>query len=76
MKSRQSILNKTDIFYNEVEVTRKGQKTRLQTDQEFKRRKIFDLNNKFNVDMFLTAVRVGKAFAAGTKIKRIKEKYI
>ena len=27
------------IFYQEVEGKRKGQKTRLQTDQEFKQRK-------------------------------------
>ena len=37
---------------------------RLQTDQKFKQRKSFDLNKKYNVDMFSTAVRGGKAFAA------------
>ena len=35
MKSRKSILNKMEIFYKEVEGKRKGQKTRLQTDQKF-----------------------------------------
>ena len=39
MTSRKSILNKMEIFYQEVEGKRKGQKTRLQTDQEFKQRK-------------------------------------
>ena len=51
MKSRKSILNKMEIFYKEVEDKGKGQKTRLQTNQEFKQKKIFDLNKKYNVDM-------------------------
>ena len=34
----------------------------LQTDQEFKQRKIFDFHKKYN-DMFSTAARGGKAFA-------------
>ena len=36
---------------------------RLQTDQEFKQRKIYDLNKKFNSDMFTTSLRGDKAFA-------------
>ena len=36
---------------------------RLQTDQKFKQRKFFHLNEKYNVDMFSTAVGGGKAFA-------------
>ena len=52
-----------EIFYEEVEGKRKGQKTRLETDQGFKQKKIFDLNKKFNVGMFSAAVRGGKAFA-------------
>ena len=42
---------------------------RFQTDQEFKQQKIYDLNKKFNVDMFTTSLRGGKAFAAVQKIK-------
>ena len=60
------------IFYKEVEGKRKGQKTRLQTYQEFKQRKIYDLNKKYNVDMFSTAVRGGKAFAAEQKLRELK----
>ena len=45
-----------EIFYKEIEAKRKGQKTRLQTDQEFKQKKIFYLNKKYNVDMFFTAL--------------------
>ena len=33
-----------EIFYKQVEGKRKGQKIRLQTDQEFKQKKIFDSN--------------------------------
>ena len=73
MKSRKSILNKIEIFYKEVEGKRKGQKTRLQTDQEFKQKKIFDLNKKYNVDIFLTVVRGGKAFAAEQKLRELKK---
>ena len=74
MKSRKSTLNKMEIFHKEVEGKRKGQKTRLQTNQKFKQNKIFDLNKKFNVDIFLTAVRGGKAFAAEQKLRELKKR--
>ena len=64
MKSRKSILNKMETFYTDVKNKRKGQKMRFQTDQEYKQIKIFDLNKKYNVDMFSTAVRRGQAFDA------------
>ena len=54
MKSRKSIANKMKIFYKEVEEKRKGQKTKLQTDQEFRQKKIFELNKKYNTDVFYT----------------------
>ena len=62
-----------EVFYREVEEKRKGQKTRLQMDQEFKQKKIFDLNKKYNVDMFSTAVRDSKAFAADQKLRELKK---
>ena len=65
-----------EIFYKEVEGERKGQKTKLQTDQEFKQKKIFNLNKKFNVDMFLTAVRSRKAFAVEQELRKLKKKNI
>ena len=61
------------ILYKAVEGERKGQKTRLQTDPEYKQNKIFDLNKNFNVVMFPTAVRVGKAFAVGQKLRELKK---
>ena len=42
---------------------------RLQTDQESKQRKIYDLKKKINVDMFTTSLRGGKAFAAEQEIR-------
>ena len=74
MKSRKSISNKMEIFYKEVEGERKGQKTRLQTDQELKQKKIFDLNKKYNFDIFSTAVRGGKAFSAEQKLRELKKR--
>ena len=73
MKSRKSIANKIDIFYKEIE-EKKVQKTRLQTDQEFKQEKIFELNKKYNGEMFSTAVRGGKAFAAKQKLRELKKR--
>ena len=63
-----------EIFYKEVEEKRKGQKTGLQTDQEFKEKKIFELNKKYNIDNFSTVVRGGKAFAAEQKLTEFKKK--
>ena len=67
MKLRKSVLNKIEIFYKDVGNKRKGQKMRLQTEQGFNQRKFFDLNKKYSVEMFSTAVRGGKAFAAEQK---------
>ena len=74
MKSRKSIANKIACFYKKVEEKRKGQKTRLQTDQEFKQKKIFELNKKYNADMFSTLVRGGKSFAAEQKLRELKKR--
>ena len=41
---------------------------RLQTDLEFKQNQILKLKNEFNVEMFHTRLRGGKAFAAEQKI--------
>ena len=73
MKPRKFIANKMEISYKEVEEKRKGQKTRLQTDQEFKEKKIFEPNKKYSVDMFSTTVRGGKAFAAEQKLRELKK---
>ena len=63
-----------DIFYKNIENKRKRQKMRLQTDQEIKQRKNFELNKKYKVDMFSTAVRGGKAFAVEQKLRELKKR--
>ena len=45
----------------------------LQTDLEFNQNKIKELNKKFDVDMFHTRLRGGKAFAAEQKIRELKK---
>ena len=57
MKNRSLIPLKLEKFYKEVASKRKNKKMRLQTDLEFKPKKIFALSKKYNVDMFSTAVR-------------------
>ena len=45
---------------------------RLQIDNEFQQVKIKDLNDENNVEMFASAVRGGKAFAAEEQIRELK----
>ena len=73
IKSRKYFGNKIENFYKEVKEKRKDQKTRLQTDQELKQKKLFELNKNYNVDMFSTVVRGRKAFAAEKKLKELKK---
>ena len=42
---------------------------RLQTDLEFRQNKKKRLNTKYNVDMFSTRLRDGKAFTAAQKLE-------
>ena len=51
-------------FYEEVSEKMKMKPIRLQSDQEFIQYEIKNLNTKYNVQMFSTNVRCGKAFAA------------
>ena len=74
MKNRSLIPLKLEKFYKEVVSKRKNKKMRLQNDLEFKQKKIFALNKKYNVDMFSTAVRGAKAFAAEQKLRERKKR--
>ena len=47
---------------------------RLQTDLEFKQKKIYDLNKKYNVEMCSSAVRCEKAFAAEQNLRELKKR--
>ena len=64
MKSTIQILQKLRTFYNDIRNKTKGKRMRLQVDNEFQQVKIKDLSDLNNVEMFTTAVRGGKAFAA------------
>ena len=60
-----------ELFYKDRK-KRLG-KMRLQTDQEFKQRNIEHLNKKFNIEIYSTHSRGGKAFAAEQKIRELKK---
>ena len=65
MQSRKQLLKYLNIFYVEIKNNRNmRQKMRLQTDNEVQLVKIKDLNDKYNVTMFMTNVRGGKVFVA------------
>ena len=46
---------------------------RLQTDLEFKQNQIKKLNDEFDIEMFHTKARGGKAFAAEQKIREFRK---
>ena len=74
MKARRNLASKLEIFYKEIQKKRlNNEKMRLQTDQEFQQNEIKKLNQKYNVEMFSTRLRGGKAFAAEQKIRELKK---
>ena len=73
MKKRHLLAKKMEIFYQEVNEKRKNNSMRLQTDLEFQQNEIKRLNKKYNVEMFSTKLRGGKAFAAEQKIREFKK---
>ena len=72
MKNRTLLAKKLEIFYNDIKSKRSG-KMHLQTDLELNQNIIKELNKKFDVDMFHTRLRGGKAFAAEQKIRELKK---
>ena len=72
MKNRSLLAKKLKLFNEDVDQKRNS-RMRLQTDLEFKQNQIKKLNDEFNVEMFQTKVRGGKAFAAEQKIKEFKK---
>ena len=42
--------------------------------KKLKQKKIFDLNKKYNVDIFSAAVRGGKAFSVEQKLRELKKR--
>ena len=72
MKSRNLLAKKLKLFYEDVS-NKRTDEMRLQTDLEFKQNEILKLNKEFNMEMFHTRLRGGKAFAAEKKIGQFKK---
>ena len=72
MRNRSLLAKKLKLFYEDI-MQKRTRRMRLQTDLEFKQNQIKKLNDKFDVKMFHTKVRGGKAFAAEQKIGLFKK---
>ena len=72
MRNRSLLVKKLKLFYEDIMQKRTG-RMRLQTDLEFKQNQIKKLNDEFDIKMFHTKVRGGKAFAAEQKIGQFKK---
>ena len=72
MKNRKLLARKLNTFYEEIDNRRDGKIT-LQTDLEFRQNEIKRLNEKYNVALFHSRLRGGKAFAAEQKIREFKK---
>ena len=72
MKNRSLLAKKLKLFNEDINNKRTG-RMRLQTDLEFKQNQILKLNNEFNIEMFHTRLRGGKAFVAEQKIREFKK---
>ena len=74
MRTKNKLFKKIEEFYKEIDDKRiKNEIMRLQVDLEFHQNKIKELNKKYNVEMFSTKIRGGKAFAAEQKIREFKK---
>ena len=72
MKNRSLLAKKLKLFYENIKQKRTGS-MRLQTDLEFKQNQVLKLNDEFNLEMFHTRLRGGKAFAAEQKIREFEK---
>ena len=75
MRKKSNLWQKLELFYKEINSKRDKNdgKMRLQTDLEFQQNEIKKLNVKYNVEMFSSRIRGGKAFAAEQKIREFKK---
>ena len=72
MKNQKILAKKTAQFYQDIAKKRSCQ-MRLQTDQEFQQNSIKKLNKEYDVDMYSTRLRGGKAFAVEQKTYKLKK---
>ena len=63
-----------DLLIKKLKRKRKNNKMHLQADMEFQKNNKKELNKKFNVEIFSTETRGGKAFAAEQKISELKKR--
>ena len=63
MKTQNLLAKKMAIFCQDIAKKRAG-KMRLQTEREFQQTNIKKLNKQFDVDVYSTNLKGGKAFAA------------
>ena len=65
------------LFYSNIKPKKqqfaKNQKMSLQVDLNFQQNEITKLNEKYNVEIFSSRVRVGKAYVAEQKIREFKK---
>ena len=74
MRTKNNLAKKMEEFYKEIDFKRvKNEKMRLQVDLEFQQNKIRKINQKYNVEMFSTKNRGGKAYVAEQKIREFKK---
>ena len=75
MRIKNTLAKKIEEFYKEIDSKRDkdDEKMRLQVDLEFQQNKIKELNKKYNVQMFTTKNRGGKAYFAEQKIREFKK---
>ena len=76
MKSRNLLARKLKHFYRDIqpkiEQIAKNERMRLQTDSEFWQNEIQKLNQNYNIEMFRSRVRRGRAHAAKQKLENSK----
>ena len=74
LKTKNNLAKKLEQFYKEIDFKRvKNETMRLQVDLEFQQNQIKKINQKYNVEMFSSKTRGGKAFAAEQKIRDFKK---
>ena len=71
VKNRSPLAKKLKLFYEDIKQKRTGT-LNLQTDLQFKQNQIKKLNDEFDIEMFHTKVRGGKAFATEQKLREFK----
>ena len=74
LRNKNNLPKKIEEFHKEIDFKRnKNEKMRLQVDLEFQQNKIKKINQKYNVEMFSSKNRGGKAFVAEQKIRKFKK---